>query len=137
MKFLIFSKFPVIYLYLCIFLDFLYLSYFQVLPYFLYSQVFYIFFTIMLFMFYILNLPYLFLQVFCQENAISAGLYYGAEECVSHAGILKEAAIHFTHSNDNLKSMRSVNWSLFGEEIHGALFDFLESKPRSRIPPCT
>ena len=39
----------------------------------------------MLFMFYILNLPYLFLQVFCQENAISTGLYYGADECVSHA----------------------------------------------------
>ena len=51
--------------------------------------------------------------------------------------ILKETAIHFTHSNDNSKSMRSVNWSLFGEGTHSALFDFLESKPRSRIPPCT
>ena len=35
-------------------------------------------------MFYILNSPYLFLQVFCLENILSTGLYYKAKKCLSY-----------------------------------------------------
>ena len=36
-----------------------------------------------------------------------------------------------------IKSMQSVNWSLYREGIHSKLSDFFESKTRSRIPLCT
>ena len=35
-------------------------------------------------MLYILNFSYLFLKVFCPENAVSTSLYYRANKCVSH-----------------------------------------------------
>ena len=88
----------------------------------------------MLFMFYISNFPYLFLWLFCLENVLSTGLYYGADKCVSHTSdvegliifvvrcpsqwmnILRlnlfEIAIHFAHPNDHSKSIQSVKWSV-------------------------
>ena len=83
-------------------------STFSIFLYFLYFYAFQVF--------YIASFPYLFLQVFCIEIFLSNGLYCGADEYVQK---------------------QSVKQSLYGEEIHSTLSEFLESKTISRIPLCT